>query len=594
MNSVLQSQQQQSSLTSSIGSLSQTYVNIASNNSSIINEYYQRVRFKQLTFNNGVSLDQWSPWAWLPIGVTAGLSVANSDNNALTPRDYILTSMDSVGEYDMLHTTNVTKTLDMHTTINQRFVSTALGINVHAESQNQVGGGTQQNGLPLGVNTPDVFSFARQTVSSQSTYGWFAQPTLNLHSRFFVSPGFRLDGGSASGTNAGLTFFPKLDFSYVAIDRPNDPLFGVLTLLRPRLAFGIAGVEPGPTQRYRLLQPGQVDPPSGAPVDVVSIYSLGNTTLRPERSRELEGGGDIDLWNQRLSLSLTGYRKMRYDAILEIPVAPSATGMIGSTIAQNIGTVLNTGFEANMTSVIVDTRPVRWDVNANLSRNNNRVQTLTPGNTSLFIAAGTGYVGRLQEGFPLSALWARPILGYYDANGDHVIEPSEIRLDDSLAYVGAGSAPNYQLAFSTNVTLFNGRVTVSNQGNYQNGLTQINTSRNAALALNSPDISLAQQAAYAAYLFSNVANGSAIGLIQTVNTLRWSNFSVSYVAPTAAARLFHASSLTVSLQGSNLALHTNYRGKDPDVNATPTGDQTQDSGQLPEPRMWRLRVTLGN
>ena len=52
--------------------------------------------------------------------------------------------------------------------------------------------------------------------------------------------------------------------------------------------------------------------------------------------------------------------------------------------------------------------------------------------------------------------------------------------------------------------------------------------------------------------------------------------------------------MSLALQGSNLGLHTNYHGKDPDVNAYSNGNQTADTGQLPQPRVWSLRVTLGN
>jgi hypothetical protein len=49
----------------------------------------------------------------------------------------------------------------------------------------------------------------------------------------------------------------------------------------------------------------------------------------------------------------------------------------------------------------------------------------------------------------------------------------------------------------------------------------------------------------------------------------------------------------VALQGSNLGFHTNYRGKDPDVNAYSGGNLSADAGQIPQPRTWTLRVTLG-
>jgi hypothetical protein len=57
--------------------------------------------------------------------------------------------------------------------------------------------------------------------------------------------------------------------------------------------------------------------------------------------------------------------------------------------------------------------------------------------------------------------------------------------------------------------------------------------------------------------------------------------------------------MSVALQGSNLALWTNYHGKDPDVNAYPNGgnvgsDAVIDNGQLPQPRTWSVQFTLGN
>ena len=63
----------------------------------------------------------------------------------------------------------------------------------------------------------------------------------------YWSPGLRFDGGSAAGAHggfngSGLSAFPKLDFSWVAINQPEHPVLGAITLLRPRVAFGIAGL----------------------------------------------------------------------------------------------------------------------------------------------------------------------------------------------------------------------------------------------------------------------------------------------------------------------------------------------------------------
>ncbi len=83
------------------------------------------------------------------------------------------------------------------------------------------------------------------------------------------------------------------------------------------------------------------------------------------------------------------------------------------------------------------------------------------------------------------------------------------------------------------------------------------------------------------------------GFIQKVNSLRFNSMSVGYTVPRGYLSRFPISSLSVSLQGSNLGLWSNYRGKDPDVNSVLVGDATQDSGQLPMPRTWSLQIRIG-
>ena len=81
------------------------------------------------------------------------------------------------------------------------------------------------------------------------------------------------------------------------------------------------------------------------------------------------------------------------------------------------------------------------------------------------------------------------------------------------------------------------------------------------------------------------------GLMQTVNTLRFNSLNVSYAIPRRIARRLRTDALSVSVQGNNLGLFTNYRGKDPNVNAYGSGNSVVDTGVLPMPRTWQLRVS---
>jgi hypothetical protein len=110
-------------------------------------------------------------------------------------------------------------------------------------------------------------------------------------------------------------------------------------------------------------------------------------------------------------------------------------------------------------------------------------------------------------------------------------------------------------------------------------------------AANDTNATLGQQAAYVAAVTYGMTK---IGWTQTVRAWRFQSFSMNYEVPTSIAQWFRSKRMTVALQGSNLGLWTNYRGKDPNVNAFPNGNLVADGGQLAPERQWSLLFTLGN
>jgi TonB-dependent SusC/RagA subfamily outer membrane receptor len=319
-SSLLQSDQQQSSLQNVIQQLSRGYFAPgdldASPISSLSNDVSTRVLAHTVTSNSGIATT-WSPWWWLSLQANAGINFSNRDNNALLPRDYALTkSVDTAGAYSVSRGTNTVKTLNIQTTLfSGRLVPVAAGLSVVQTSVKNYSAHTEW--LPIGVEVPTTILYSSfvnsgplQMEYNNATYGWYVQPQIRLHNNIFISPGLQIGGGSSSGTSAKVNLFPKTDLSWVAVDRSaSDALFGVLTVLRPRVAFGIAGVQPGPTMQYRLWQPVMISPVTAGgtvlPASAASLYSLGNTQIHPERSAELEGGVDMELWGGRVKLGVT-------------------------------------------------------------------------------------------------------------------------------------------------------------------------------------------------------------------------------------------------------------------------------------------------
>lgn len=609
-NSLFHSQQQQSSLDKMLPllqSAKDTIGAVAYGNVSMrYANAYERSTMENLTFNSALHAS-WAPWSWLPLIGTAGINVATGHGAALLPRDIVPYNVgnnvsDTLGRYGVAQTNSIVRTIGMNTTINAWRLRTALGFSVTAQSLSDLS--THQDTLPIGVDMPSTLSGLSMLSSNKaSTYGWFLEPQLILSQRFFLTPGFRLDGGSANGDNARVSglpaklsfaaLFPKVNLSWVAVDRqdPEMPgVLGVVTLLRPRLAIGSAGVQPGPGDRLRLLGPrtqGQGD-------DTLAINTLGNTQLKPERSTELEGGFDIEAWHNRTSLQVTYANKIQHDAIVPVSLAPSVAG--GGSIRINVGEVRNRTMELSASVQPVQTRMVGWTLNGNWTHYRNEVVKLEA-KTGVLLNAASGQTAdgvypRVAVGYPLGGRWAQPILGYGDENGDGIIETNEIRLGDTAVFLGTDN-PTTTAAISTTASLLQGRVSLTANMMYTGGMSQINGAggRQTFLSIaNDPNATPAQQAAYVA-AHTGV---TGYGLIQTVNYWRFQSMSVNIALPTSLAQRFHARDMSVALQGSNLGLWTNYRGMDPNVNGLPNGNAVADIGQVPMPRTWSLKLTIGN
>ncbi len=590
--------QRRSSLETQLSTLMETYVDRSTETyyrtgsgflspvSVLVPDFYQRATDGATNFTNAASLN-WRPRAWLTASADAGLNVIARTDELLLPKGMLdtLGSLATARGSSVVSTVNVralaTRSLPLGFTfqfaVGANYTKTAI-----ADLRTSVTGLAQGT---TGLNGAGQVFPPSETVSEVTSAGWYVAPALS-HKRFFLDMGLRFDGGSTYGSHVSLPTFPKLGGSWLISDEPWFPFKRVFNTLRLRAAYGHAGVQPGITDKLRLYtgSTGFVDG-AGASVTTIGASTLGNTELKPERSTELEGGFDADLWDDRISVTFSGYRKLRKDALLQVPVAPSVYGN-DVTVWKNIGVVRNTGLEATVTTQLVRTDPVTWSWTLGVSRNRNLVVSLAPGMQPITL----NYGQRVAAGYPLFGRWAKPIKGYADVNGDGIIQPGEVQVGDSAVFLGE-TVPNYEATLHTTFSVLRGAITVDAGLDYQDGLTQ----RNETISLNpflvrganDPAAPLAEQAAMAAL------DRTDYGLIQTVSLLRFNSLSVAYNASPRLAQRFGASALSVAVQGMNLGLHTNYRGKDPDVNAFTTGNGVVDTGVLPQPRTWRLTLRAG-
>ncbi|HEY9514037.1 MAG TPA: SusC/RagA family TonB-linked outer membrane protein [Gemmatimonadaceae bacterium] len=593
-------EQQRSGLEQQLGKLMSTYLDRNSGSyyqrsggggdiqptSDVLTGYRERATATATQFTNGANLN-WRPLSWLTTTADAGISVVQRADEILLPhRSGIGSAPD--GRLRLGNGTSVSSTVNVRALavapIGHGFkVQLATGANYAGQSVGDLSGDVR--GLADGTEAPyqgSIMTVRRGSVD-QATFGWYIEPQIS-HKRAWLSTGIRLDGGSAFGTKVKLPAFPKLSFSYLVSDEGFFPFKDLIPSLRLRIAYGQAGRQPGPVDKLRLYSAAVPVLVGDKFADGVVLGSVGNTKLRPERSTEMEGGFDADLFDDRLTLSFTGFRKTTTDAMLPVPLAPSVYGTV-STL-QNIGVIRNTGLEASLAARVLRSDPVSWDVQIAMTQQRNVVVELGAG-VEPFYSQGNYSVGgaRVAAGYPLNGRWTRPIIGYADANGSGVLEPEEVLVGDTAVFVG-GTLPNYTADLNTTLTFLRGAVAVTAGLRYEDGMTQNNEVGRAlgpfTAGWNDPNSSLDAQA--------RMWDPTGYSWIQTVSTLRFNSLSVTYNVPKFMAQRVGARAVSVSLQGTNLGLRTNYRGIDPNVNAYSTGNAVTDTGVLPQPRSWQIRL----
>lgn len=545
------------------------------------------------SFTNAAHVN-WRPMGWLTTTADVGINIIDRHDESMEPRDF---TGDNYFQDDYASPGsgagywNVGAGNSVVTTINLGAVGvlplskgtrlrTAVGANyTRNKSDDLIASGQELIANAQGIEGARIIITTPQR-NEVTTFGYFIEPTFESRS-FFLSTGIRLDGADTYGSKQSLAGFPKVSASYLMSNEKFFPFKKVFSTFRVRAAYGQAGVQPGPADRLRLFH--TTTGYTGQFIDLTDLTSLGNVNLKPERSSEFEGGFDADLFNEKLSFEFTGYSKIRGDALVPLTLPPSVNG--GGTLLVNIGRVKNSGFEVSLGTNLLRHNFFSLSTQFHVSQNRNEVLSL--GDAGEIDGPGGS---KVAVGYPLFGLWAKPILHYADVNHDGVISRDEVQLGDHEVFMGPVE-PKYEASLYTNMAFLKGQFTVSAGFAYTNGQLQINDAARSApfasRALNDPNASLAEQAA------AIVSAETPYGLAQLISTFRFNSLAIAWNFPRRLNDLFGVRTGSLTVQGTNLGLKTNYRGRDPNVNAYATGNVITDTGQLPLPRTWSVGLRFG-
>jgi TonB-linked SusC/RagA family outer membrane protein len=552
----------------------------------------------------------YTPISWLRLNGNAGLDFfSRSDQQTIDPnqlplaQSYILGFHQAQRSDSHNYTANASATGTFQLTSALQSTST-LG----AAYQRQLFQSAYCYGVGIPAGTRSCSSTTSQFAVSEGytddrTVSGFGREELAWNDRLFLSGSIRADNNS--GLVSGLSYFPQVNASWIISKEAFFPSRLPVSTLRLRGGWGQAGLRPtyGVAQTYYGSAPVQSNTVETA---ALVLTNTGNSSLKLERTTEMEGGFDAGFLNDRVTFEYTAFRRRSKDALIAVPLPPS--GGLTSSVYKNLGQVTNSGQEFGLNGNVFDMPRARFDIRLTATTLHNNIDALGAGVAPIVFNRGAQ---AHREGYPTGAFFALPIT-YNDANGDGKLNRSEVSIDSSriipglgLAYMGPSLPTNTQ-GIGGDLTLFK-NLTISTLFERRGGNRQLNyteyfrcRTQNAApyygqcAALSDPNASLAAQAAYIGAQFAPFG-ATPYGYIEDASFVKWRELTVRYdVGSAFNGRFPQLNGLVFSVSGRNLHTWTKYTGLDPEINESGgTANFTQDEFNTQPPvRTVTFRVDI--
>jgi len=403
----------------------------------------------------------------------------------------------------------------------------------------------------------------------------------NFMNKYFATASWRADGSSKFSEGNKWGYFPSAALAWRISDEDflkDNPLISNLKL---RTSWGKTGSQAiGPYVTLNQLSSGKI----------VFNDALYNTfapgtnlpgDLKWETTEQMDIGFDLGIKKNILVITADYYVKNTKD-LLNTVILPSSLGFT-STI-QNVGKVQNKGFELGLDAQLF-TGVFKWDINANISFNRNKVVKLNNGEDilggSVNVVALVDNTNILREGRPIGQFWGYMEDGYDDTGK---IKYKDLEPDGKLTiadktYIGDPN-PNFIYGLNSNMSYKNFELNIFIQGTSGNdlfNLSAVSYTLDYVSGLNmTKDVlenSWTPTNTNAKYpiVSRNTSTNVSDRFIEDGSYLRLKNIQLAYNFPVQSMGLDIIQSLQCYVSGQNLLTLTKYSGWDPEVNSSGFG-----------------------
>ncbi|MCX2453015.1 TonB-dependent receptor [Pedobacter sp. PLR] len=450
---------------------------------------------------------------------------------------------------------------------------------------------------------------------SNGLESYFGRAGYTFDDKYFIEGAFRADAYSGFGINNQWGKFPSISAGWVASQESFLKDNKVIDYLKFRGSYGLVGNSRGVgSYAARTLYSGG----SYTSLNGFSSSQIGNPNLKWEASKKFNVGFDMNFLDKRIGLVVDYFNTNVSDLILAAPVLYS-TGVPGSTITTNIGSMRNRGIELTLNTVNIKNDDFSWSTSFNYTHVKNKVLTLvsTNNNADILANAAVASVGRALGTYKLynsagvdpktgyamwyaadgtTRTWDQVALRYVNADGSPA---AALTATDQQYQEGKTGTPtfyggmdntfrykdfdfNFSIVYQGGNYLYNATLSGLLTNSFQNNESRI-MDRWTTPGQNTDIPRLSSN--------DNVSNQASTRFLEKGDFLRMRAISLGYNLKPVWAEKAGLSNLRLSAQLYNAFVITGYSGIDPEVNSNRNNSNIAtgyDNRAIPQPRTFTL------
>lgn len=422
-----------------------------------------------------------------------------------------------------------------------------------------------------------------------SFLSYVARANYAYDGKYLASVSVRRDGSSRFGEDNRFGWFPAGSLGWIISDE--DFMLGVpvLTFLKLRTSYGRTGNAAIGNYRYF----GSYYSTQYYGLSGIGTGNIANPFLGWEKVTQFDAGVDWGILDGRVTGGFDWYHKLTTDMLLNVNI-PQTSG--SSSVTQNIGSMLNRGFEFFIVSNNL-TGELKWKTDLNLARNYNEVLDIQGQ-----IIAGENYGNnQAEEGHPIGSWKLVEYAGINPDTGNELFvnqETGELTEEFNFArdaivtgnpypdfFGGINNLFSYKnFDFNFLFTFAYGQEVYRDDGKFLEGgidgnWNQMSTVLNAWTEEN-PNTDMQKL-----YWQPDNRNYNSTRYLDDASYLRLKDVTLAYHLPRKWLDRAKIKEARIFFKGQNLWTLTDYSGWDPEVNRDGSGNTTQGVTYLSPPQI---------